>query len=179
MDIGKRLKSLRVKNDLTLEDLASRTELSKGFLSQLERNLTSLSISTLQDITEVLGVSLEDFFREPSEEKICFGKEDYFVDEKEGRTTTWLVPNAQKNEMEPILLELSQEGESQVVDPHEGEEFGYVLQGQVLLVDLENKKKFVLKKGESFYLKGNVRHYLQNKAKAGSKVLWIVTPPIF
>ena len=64
MDIGKRLKQLRTKNDLTLEDLASRCELSKGFLSQLERNLTSPSISTLEDIVEVLGITLKDFFTE-------------------------------------------------------------------------------------------------------------------
>ena len=64
MDIGKRVKQLRVKNGLTLEDLASRTELTKGFLSQLERDLTSPSISTLEDIVEVLGISLADFFKE-------------------------------------------------------------------------------------------------------------------
>ena len=49
MDIGKKLKDLRIKNDLTLEELASRSELTKGFLSQVERNLTSPSISTLED----------------------------------------------------------------------------------------------------------------------------------
>ena len=43
MDIGARIRQLRIKNDLTLEELASRTELTKGFLSQLERNLTSPS----------------------------------------------------------------------------------------------------------------------------------------
>lgn len=180
MDIGKRLKSLRVKNDLTLEELASRTELSKGFLSQLERNLTSPSISTLQDITEVLGISLQNFFREEDlESKICFHKEDYFVDEKADRTTTWLVPNAQKNAMEPILLELQGDGESQVMDPHEGEEFGYVLQGTLLLIDVEKQKKYSLKKGESFYLKADTRHYLCSKGPGKVKVLWIVTPPTF
>ena len=50
MDIGKRIRQLRVQNDLTLEELASRTELTKGFLSQLERNLASCSIATLEDI---------------------------------------------------------------------------------------------------------------------------------
>ena len=58
MDIGKRIRQLRVQNDLTLEELASRTELTKGFLSQLERNLASCSIATLEDIAEALGVSM-------------------------------------------------------------------------------------------------------------------------
>ena len=55
MDIGRKLKQLRIRNDLTLEELASRSELTKGFLSQVERNLTSPSVSTLEDILEALG----------------------------------------------------------------------------------------------------------------------------
>ena len=57
MDIGKNLKELRLSQDLTLEELASRSELTKGFLSQVERNLTSPSISTLEDILEALGTT--------------------------------------------------------------------------------------------------------------------------
>ncbi len=62
MDIGKKIKELRLSNDLTLEELASRSELTKGFLSQVERNLTSPSISTLEDILEALGNRSFAFF---------------------------------------------------------------------------------------------------------------------
>ena len=62
MDIGKRIRQLRIQNGLTLEELASRTELTKGFLSQLERNLASPSIQTLEDITEALGTTMATFF---------------------------------------------------------------------------------------------------------------------
>ena len=57
-NLGERIKSLRLENDLTQEELANRSELSKGFISQLENNLASPSISTLEDILEVLGSSL-------------------------------------------------------------------------------------------------------------------------
>ena len=67
MDIGKKLKELRLQNDLTLEDLASRSELTKGFLSQLERDLTSPSIATLCDILEALGTTLSEFFKEENQ----------------------------------------------------------------------------------------------------------------
>ena len=83
MDIGKRIKQLRIKNNLTLEELASRCELTKGFLSQLERNLTSPSIVTLEDICEALGITMSKFFEEENDEKIVFKQEDAFVDEKE------------------------------------------------------------------------------------------------
>ena len=59
MDIGKKLKELRLQNDLTLGDLASRSELTKGFLSQVERNLTTPSIATLEDILEVIRDSVD------------------------------------------------------------------------------------------------------------------------
>lgn len=179
MDIGKRLKALRIKNNLTLEELASRSELSKGFLSQLERNNTSPSISTLEDITEVLGISLEDFFKEDREEQVKFSSDDYFIDEKDNTIITWLVPNAQKNEMEPILLSLKEHGESNIIGPHEGEEFGYVLQGKVELVNLDNKKRITLKKDETFYLKGDYRHKIVNNSKQVAEIIWITTPPLF
>ena len=56
-NLGERIKSLRLENDLTQEELANRSELSKGFISQLENNLASPSISTLEDILEVLGLN--------------------------------------------------------------------------------------------------------------------------
>ena len=69
MDIGKKLRELRKQNDLTLEDLASRSELTKGFLSQVERNLTAPSIATLEDILEALGSNLSEFFHEEEEKQ--------------------------------------------------------------------------------------------------------------
>lgn len=179
MDIGKRIKSLRVKNGLTLEELASRSELTKGFLSQLENNLTSPSITTLEDITEVLGVSLEEFFKDESEEQIKFDEDDYFIDEQTDQTIKWLVPNAQANEMEPIHLTLKCNGESNEIDPHEGEEFGYILEGKVDLINLNTKKKTTLKKGETFYLKGEFRHKIVNNYSQVAKLIWITTPPLF
>ena len=58
MDIGSKLKELRVLKGLTQEELADRAELSKGFISQLERDLTSPSIATLIDILQCLGTTI-------------------------------------------------------------------------------------------------------------------------
>lgn len=177
MDIGQRIRQLRNKNNLTLEELASRCELTKGFLSQLERNLTSPSISTLEDIVEALGMNMYDFFKEDEDEKMVFGTEDFFVDEREDHTITWIVPNAQKNEMEPILIELDKQKQSMIIDPHEGQEFGYVVQGKIKLIYGDNE--FILKKGETFYLKGLVSHYIVNPSETRAKVIWVSTPPLF
>ncbi len=179
MDIGARIKQLRTKNNLTLEELASRCELTKGFLSQLERNLTSPSITTLQDVSEALGCTLSKFFQEEEDEKIVFTSDDYFIDEKEKSTIHWIVPNAQKNEMEPILLELEPQGESQHIACHEGEEFGYVLSGRIKLINSDTMNEIIIKKGQTFYLKGAMNHYLLNDSNQLAKVLWICTPPMF
>lgn len=179
MDIGNRIKQLRTKNSLTLEELASRCELTKGFLSQLERNLTSPSIQTLEDITEALGTSMSDFFKEESEEKVVFNENDVFIDEQEDSIIHWIVPNAQKNKMEPIILELKSNKESQLITPYEGEEFGYILSGKILLC-IGKHKGLLVKKGETFYINGSQEHYLKNASNSSiAKILWICNPPIF
>jgi transcriptional regulator with XRE-family HTH domain len=178
MDIGRRIRQLRMQNDLTLEELASRTELTKGFLSQLERDLASPSIQTLEDITEALGVTMSQFFTE-EEEQIVFTAKDEFVDEREGETVHWIVPNAQKNEMEPIIVELAPGGRSSVMAPHRGEEFGFVLQGRVVLVHDANRKGRTVRRGENFYIRGVYGHYLENRFDKPAVVLWISTPPAF
>lgn len=177
MEIGQRIKQLRVMKGLTQEELADRAELSKGFISQVERDLTSPSIATLMDILQCLGVSVSEFFTEEPEEQIVFTKEDYFEkkDEENKNTIEWIVPNAQKNRMEPILLKLEPGGSTDPDSPHEGEEFGYVLSGSVTIH--LGKKAYRAKKGETFYYVSGKQHYLTSKT--GASVLWISSPPTF
>lgn len=179
MDIGEKIKRMRIGKQLTQEELANRCELSKGFISQLENNLTSPSIATLIDILNILGSNLQEFFNEDKNEQIHFTADDMF--EKEDKDlkykVKWLVPNAQKNEMEPILLSLDSFGKYTLEEPHEGEEFGYVLSGSIYLY--LGDKKVKVKKGESFYFKPVANHYIENASKSEAKIIWIATPPSF
>ncbi|MDR2649207.1 MAG: XRE family transcriptional regulator [Clostridiales bacterium] len=179
MDIGEKIKQLRIKMNLTQEELANRCELSKGFISQVERNLTSPSIATLMDILEALGDNLKNFFSDSDSETIVFHKDDMF--EQEDNTLNhiihWIVPNAQKNQMEPILIRLLRNGKSLSYSAYEGEVFGYVTRGMVNLY--LGRSKFKLKKGESFYYKADAEHFLENAADYEAEVLWITTPPNF
>lgn len=177
MDIGKKLKRLRLKNQLTLEDVANRCELSKGFLSQVENNNCSPSISTLEDLLEVLGSSLSDFFSGGSEDKIVFTSRDYFVNEKDGYTISYLVPNAQKNMTEPIKIIIKPHCISQTIEPHDGEDFGYVTRGKVTLV--YDEEPHTLSKGDSFYVHCNTPYYIENKTDKPSELIWVSTPPFF
>ena len=177
MDIGKKIKELRVTKGLTQEELADRSELSKGFISQIERNLTSPSISTLMDILQCLGTDLKEFFSDSEDSQIVFHKTDYFekTDSELGNTIQWIIPNAQKNIMEPILLTIEKNGSTYPDNPHEGEEFGYLLSGSVE-IHIGNKV-FKAKAGESFYFEPKYKHYLTSKN--GASLIWVSSPPSF
>lgn len=178
MDIGSKIKELRALNGLTQEELADRSELSKGFISQLENDLTSPSISTLEDILQSLGSTLSEFFAEEKEdEQIVFQDEDYFEkkDAESGNMIEWIIPNAQKNMMEPIRLTLQPGGKTYPDNPHEGEEFGYVLKGCITIV--LGKKKYKAKAGQSFYYTPDKSHHIESKG--GAQIIWVSTPPSF
>ena len=180
MDIGAKLRHLRLQRGLTQEELADRCELSKGFISQVERNLASPSIATLTHMLQCLGVTPAAFFSDKDGEKTVFGPQDMFV--KEDPETlrgqvTWLVPDAQKNNMEPILVELGPGGESSELPPSEGEEFGYVLTGSVWLV--MGSKRTRVRTGGTFCIHPMEPHRLVNTGKGKARVLWVSTPPSF
>lgn len=179
MKIGAKIKELRVQKSLTQEELADRAELSKGFISQLERDITSPSIATLVDILQCLGTNLEEFFTGTTSEQVVFKKNDYFekVDHELYNKIEWIIPNAQKNMMEPILLTLEPGGSTYPDNPHEGEEFGFVLSGSIT-IHLGNKTHKA-KKGESFYFTSNKNHYITATGKTGATLLWVSTPPSF
>ena len=177
MVLGDKIKELRLQCDLTQEELANRCELSKGYISQLENDLTSPSIATLIDILSALGTSLKEFFSEEVEEKIVFSELDFIEKKTEQMTLNWLVTNAQKNSMEPVLIALNKNSATEEDVPHEGEEFGYVLEGEIVIH--LGKKKYTCKAGESFYFNSGKSHYIINTKEKTAKFLWISSPPTF
>lgn len=179
MDIGMKIKELRIQKGLTQEELADRAELSKGFISQLERDLTSPSIATLIDILQCLGSDLKDFFQTEESTQVVFKDADYFqkIDEELKNKIEWIIPNAQKNIMEPIRLTLSPSGSTYPDNPHEGEEFGYILSGSISIH--VGKKIYKAKKGESFYFLPSSRHYITANEKTGATLIWVSSPPSF
>lgn len=179
MEIGSKIKELRIAKGLTQEELADRAELSKGFISQLERDLTSPSIATLVDILQCLGSDLKDFFCDVSDDQIVFHDADYFekIDSDLKNKIEWIIPNAQKNAMEPIRLTLEPGGSTYPDLPHEGEEFGYVLSGSVTIH--LGQKLYKAKRGEAFYFTPSTKHYLTAGSKTGAVLIWVSTPPSF
>ena len=176
MDIGNKLKELRVLKGLTQEDWQTAQSFPRIYLPA-GAQLNIPSITTLMDILQCLGTSIGEFFNEAPDEQIVFGKQDYFVkvDTEYKNEIKWIIPNAQKNTMEPIYLTLEAGGSTCPDTPHEGEEFGYILQGTVS-IHLGNKT-YKAKKGESFYYTADKTHFLSSKS--GAVLIWVSSPPSF
>jgi transcriptional regulator with XRE-family HTH domain len=75
--IGERIRNLRIASDLTQGELAERADLTKGFISQFERDQTSISVDSLMDILQVLNVKVTEFFAEDPEETIIYPKKEF------------------------------------------------------------------------------------------------------
>ncbi|WP_040227892.1 helix-turn-helix domain-containing protein [Bhargavaea cecembensis] len=176
MQIGKKIKRLRLKKGLTQEELGERADLSKGYISQLERDLTSPSIETLFSLLEVLGSSPRDFFDDSGiHRKVVFHKDEHTlnIDEERGFTVRWLVSESNENEMEPVLLSLGPGGEFKEFEPSLAETFIYVLKGKVRL-EL-GKEEFEAAEGDAIYYEASDVHRVSNAGKSEAKCLLVAT----
>ena len=109
--------------------------------------------------------------------KVVFKKEDYFtkIDENEHSKIEWIVPNAQKNGMEPLRVTLATGGRSMELKPSEAEEFGYVLKGAM---DRPWNESYLVKSG-SLFAAGLKRHHIEAYGVKEAVFIWVSTPPNF
>jgi transcriptional regulator with XRE-family HTH domain len=176
--IGERLSMMRQAKGLTQEELASRADLTKGFISQVERNLTSLSVESLLAILDALDEKPSAFFDETFVEKIVFKVKDRVELEKENVASfEILVPAAQNRLMDPAFVAMNPGEMMEEEAPHEGEEFGFVLSGGIELS--LGGVTYRLGKGECFYFRASKRHRIANRRKTKAMVLWVSSPPNF
>ncbi|MBA4537880.1 helix-turn-helix transcriptional regulator [Bacillus aquiflavi] len=176
MRIGKKIKNLRLKKGLTQEELGERTDLSKGYISQLERDLSSPSIETFFNILEVLGCAPKEFFdEEEREQKVVYGEDDQteFIDEERGYEIQWLVPESNENEMEPIRLTLQPHGEFKQFEPSLSETFAFVLTGRIKIK--LGRQIFSAKAGEAIYFHASEEHQIINDCNEPSQLLLVAT----
>ena len=122
-------------------------------------------------------MSFQEFFSDDQEARVVYNQDEQYVKEFDGYIQTWLIPTSQQHKLEPILVELNPGSETFHDYPHEGEEFGYVIEGEII-VAYGNISK-VCKANESFHFISDKEHYIQNKSKGKAKVIWVSTPPNF
>lgn len=176
MEVGNRIKNLRIQKNLTQEELAERTNLSKGYISQVERDLSMPSMDVFFDLLEVLGCSPKDFFDAEQEvQKVVYKNTESTrfeaVDGQYG--IQWLVPESNENEMEPIKLTLEKKGHFKEFPPSMAETFAYVIEGAICIVI--GLDRYYAQKGDAVYYHANETHQIFNQANGESSLLMVVT----
>jgi transcriptional regulator with XRE-family HTH domain len=179
MKIGTRIRSLRQLSDLTQEELAERSGLTKGFISQIERDLTSISLDSLVQILDALGEKISDFFGDIEKEKIVYKFRDRVdLQKKNGvKGFALLVPGSTNRLMEPVILTLGPTDSTEQEQAHPGEELGYVLKGRIAIH--LGKKTHRAGEGDCFYFTPDRDHSIRNIGPADAVILWVTSPPAF
>ena len=112
------------------------------------------------------------------EEQVVFTEKEYFEKlDEQGNSRQWIVPTAQRFQMEPLLVVIQPHSSLEEDKPHNGEEFGYLMSGRLNL--WLGDKVYHIKSGESFYYQASQKHRIENPGSRPAKFLWISTPPEF
>jgi DNA-binding transcriptional MerR regulator/mannose-6-phosphate isomerase-like protein (cupin superfamily) len=174
--IGAHLRQLRARRKQSLAEVAQAVGISVGFLSALERSQMSGSVGTLRKLARFYKTNILDFFDangagsrqvRPDQRKVLEAGEGVRMELLAWGNTV----------MEPHLFRVAPEAGSGDPYTHDGEEFIYVLRG-----DLEitvGNEQYRLKPGDSFYFESAMPHCWKNPGRKETWVLWINTPPTF
>jgi DNA-binding transcriptional MerR regulator/mannose-6-phosphate isomerase-like protein (cupin superfamily) len=174
--VGTHLRQLRAKRRLSLAQVARSVGISVGFLSALERSQMSGSVATLRKLARFYKTSILDFFDAREARSLQVRPEQRKVlDAGPGVRMELLAWG--NTVMEPHLFRVSAGSGSGDSYTHEGEEFLYVLRGELAIT--VNEDEYRLKRGDSFYFESATPHSWKNLGRAETWVLWVNTPPTF
>lgn len=174
--IGGHLRQLRSKRRLSLAQVAEAVGISVGFLSAMERSQMSGSVGTLRKLARFYKTNILDFFDATGSNSRHVRPPERKVLEAGAGVRMELLAWG-NTVMEPHLFRIAPEAGSGDSYAHEGEEFIYVLRGDLeISVDGEN---YCLRPGDSFYFESATPHRWKNPGRKETWLLWVNTPPTF
>jgi DNA-binding transcriptional MerR regulator/mannose-6-phosphate isomerase-like protein (cupin superfamily) len=176
MTLGSRLRQLRTKRRLGLAEVAGAAGISVGFLSAIERSQMSASIGTLRRLARYYRTNILEFF-DPAESnpRLVRPAKRKVLDAGPGVHMELLAWG--NTVMEPHLFRIKPGAGSGESYAHEGEEFLFVLRGE-LKISLADEE-YRLKRGDSFYFESATPHQWKNPGPGETLLLWVNTPPTF
>lgn len=162
MELGEKIKYFRKQKNLTIKELAVLTGLSSGFISNLERNINSPSLSNLQHICEVLDINIVELIQSSVEDSPIVRKSERteFFKTDNDKVRFELITDGKK-ELNAICITV--EPNSEYGDSswgHNYDEIGLVTKGVLNLTI--NNKEYVLREGDSIYIKKFTPHSYHN-----------------
>ncbi len=182
--LGHKLNNLRLKKGYTLQEVAEALGFTASFLSMVENGRSGISFSKLQKLLAFYGATIADLDNKKDERgrMVPLSQAPVLGYEIEGVEALLLAKSSQEHLIEPIYFRV-QPGASIGYMQHEGEEFGFVIEGrfEVSLIDPEtgNEEKYMLEKGDTIYYPSTMQHKWTNVSSKLSIFLAAVTPPTF
>lgn len=174
--IGAHLRQLRARRSLSLAEVARSVGISVGFLSALERSQMSGSVGTLRKLARFYKTNILDFFDASEASRRQVRPADRKVLEAGNGVRMELLAWG-NTVMEPHLFRIAPDAGSGDPYTHEGEEFIYVLRGELEIT--LNGEEYRLRPGDSFYFESATPHRWKNPGRRETWVLWVNTPPTF
>ena len=175
--LGKRLRALRKEQGFTLAQLGQQVGLSASYLSQIERGVTMPSLARLTAIASALDVEVRYFFEDavssPCVIRLNQGKR---LDNAANVLVELLSANPTDKKIQPYRLVCQPGASWDQLPTHPGEEFGFVLRGQLTVT--VGEETFVLEAGDSIHYQTFQPHSWRNEADEECIVVWAVSPPI-
>ena len=174
--IGARLRAARQARGLTLDQVATATELTKGFISRLERDAASPSVASLVSVCEVIGLRVGALFDPPRTAVVRAGEGRAISFGAEGARESLLTPGTQQQlEVIHSLLDGAGHGGAELYTLDCDTEFAYVVDGELDLV-LEDDT-VTLGAGDAMTFPGRTPHTWRNhSATQQCEVLWVLSP---
>ena len=176
--IGSLLKARRLEMKFTLQELAAKSELSAAFLSQAERGLATPSIVSLINIARALETDIHYFITPPAPTSLVRrADEPEYIEIDSPVSYTRLDTEIRNQRMNALRMEIPPGTRLPVVHRDEGEDFFYVLEGEV--EQSIGEEKFILKKGDSVHHNTQVDHAVVNNSDKPAVLIWVGTPVLF
>ncbi|MGA2354465.1 MAG: cupin domain-containing protein [Terriglobales bacterium] len=174
--IGPRLRRLRTQRGRGLAEVAAAAGISVGFLSALERSQMIASVGTLRRLARYYRTNILDFF-DPTDLNTRLVRPPKRKVLEAGPGVRMELLAWGNKVMEPHLFRIKPHAGSGESYAHEGEEFLFVLRGE-LKIALDGEE-YHLKRGDSFYFESATPHHWKNPGRSETLLLWVNTPPTF
>lgn len=176
--VGSLLKARRTELGMTLQELADRAELSPAFLSQTERGKATPSIVSLINIAKALDTDINYFVTPPAPTSLVRRADDpEYIELDSPVVYKRLDARIRNQQMNALIMEIPPGIALPVVHREEGEDFFYVLEGEV--EQTIGGKKFTLRAGDSAHHNTQIDHDVVNRSKRVARMLWVGTPVLF
>lgn len=173
--LSQNLRALRKGQGLTLQQLAERVGLSASYLSQVERGVTLPSLSRLTSIAQALGVELRDFFEDnTTSPQVVKAPQHTKLKDRAGFSIEPLSAHLVGKIMRPHYVVLGLGACREDSSGHQGEECGFVLQGELTITIGE--EVFVLTAGDSIHYQAHQPHSWRSNGDQECIVLWTFSP---